>query len=301
MPPIPLVPFLAATAGGAPIALYHFALFQLDPFWSGTYGVQNVMPSPAPWDLPVDFGLVLLLAPLGGYALLRRRAPVGLLLAWALVTLLWFYVPVPYQRRFGFWLQPALAVLAAAGIAWLQARAGPPGALRRRALNAALLALALNTTALVYGALLFGAATNRPSEVYLWTRDEQVAAEWLATASGPDDVVLAATESGNVLAGWISGRVVHGHIVATYRSDEKRALVRRFFAGGSPDELAALARQARATLVFSGPRERALGALRPDELPFLERVYANATVSVSRVSLAPDPSVASPRGAPGGR
>ena len=110
----------------APAVLYSLLLFQLDPFWSGTYGVQNVMPAIPPWSVVLDYGLVLLAAPLAWPVVRRwpseRRR---LLLLWVGLGLAWMYVPVPYQRRFAFGVQPALAVLAAVGLlemnVWLRA------------------------------------------------------------------------------------------------------------------------------------------------------------------------------------
>src|SRR6185369_3326129 len=55
---------IVAAVASAPIALYNLVLFTRDPFWAGTYGTQNLMPAPAAWLLPIDFGIVLLAAPL---------------------------------------------------------------------------------------------------------------------------------------------------------------------------------------------------------------------------------------------
>src|SRR5207248_9214508 len=108
---------IVAAVAAAPMALYSILLYQTDPFWSGTYSLQNLMPSPAPWLLPLDFGLVLLAAPfawprLRSWPLERRR----LILLWVLVGVVFMYAPVPYQRRFAFGVQPGLAVLAAVGL-----------------------------------------------------------------------------------------------------------------------------------------------------------------------------------------
>ena len=108
---------LVAGIAAAPMAAYSLLLYQTDPFWSGTYSAQNLMPAPAPWSLPFDFGLVLLVAPLSWpivrhWPAERRR----LILLWICLGLLWMYAPVAYQRRFAFGVQPALAVLAGIGL-----------------------------------------------------------------------------------------------------------------------------------------------------------------------------------------
>src|SRR5205085_12281846 len=90
----------AAIAASVPILVYNALLFTTDPFWSGTYGVQNLMPAPAPWAVPFDLGTPLLAAPLAWpvvktWPVERRR----LMLLWIGLALVWLYVPVPYQRR----------------------------------------------------------------------------------------------------------------------------------------------------------------------------------------------------------
>jgi hypothetical protein len=257
--------------------LSNLLLFQADPFWSGTYGAQNTMPAPAPWSLPVDFGLVLLAAPLAWTAI-RRWAPERrrLALLWIGLGLVWLYAPVPYQRRFGFGLQPALAVLAAPGLLranrWMAEREW--SRLRRRLANYAFVLAGLSTSVLVYVSLIASAAANKPAEVYLWTQPEARAAEWLARHSSPDDVVLASTPFANPLVGAFDGRVVHGHIVATRDSAAKQALVARFFsADATTAERSDLLAQTGATIVALGPHERALGVQMLDDQPELRRVY----------------------------
>jgi len=103
--------WLAAVVAGmaaAPMALYSLLLYQTDPFWAGTYNAQNLMPSPAPWMLPLDFGLVLLAAPLA-WPIVRAwpRERRILIAVWIAAGLAWMYAPVPYQRRFAFGIQPA--------------------------------------------------------------------------------------------------------------------------------------------------------------------------------------------------
>jgi hypothetical protein len=140
--------------------------------------------------------------------------------------------------------------------------------------NYAFVVAALSTSALVYVALIASAATNKPAEVYLWTRAEARAAEWLASRTDAEDVVLASTPFANPLVGAFDGRVVHGHIVATRDSAAKQALVARFFAAdATPAERSDILANTGATVVALGPHERALGAQSLDDQPELERVY----------------------------
>jgi hypothetical protein len=270
-----------AVTAATPVVLYNAYLFTTDPFWRGTYGIQNEMPAPAPWSLPLDFGIVLLVAPLAWpivktWPAERRR----LVLLWVGLALLWLYAPVPYQRRFAFGVQPALAVLAAVGLLWASER------VRSRWFNYGLVSLTALTPVLVYVALIGSAASNFPAEVYLWSRAEAEAGRWIGEHSSADDVVLASTELANPLVGTIDGRVVHGHIVATLNSDAKKALLQRFY---SPDASQAernqILQESDASIVVLGPRERALGAQTlAQQQPQLELVYDRAGVQVFRVT-----------------
>jgi hypothetical protein len=278
---------IVACMAAAPMTLYSLLVFQADPFWSATYGAQNSMPAPAPWSLPIDFGLVLLAAPLAWRAV--RHWPVErhrLIWLWIGLGLLSMYAPVPYQRRLGFGVQPALAVLAAVGLVdlngWL--RAHRVGSVRRRLVNYSLAIAATSTSLLVYASLLGSAVHNQPAEVYLWTLSEADAGEWLGSHSTTQDVVLASTAFANPLVGVIDGRVVHGHIVATLDSPGKAALVSRFYAADAlPAERSRILRASRATLVALGPQERALGATELGSQPELELIYDREGVALFRV------------------
>jgi hypothetical protein len=197
------------------------------------------------------------------------------------------YAPVAFQRRLSFGVQPALAVLSAVGLvhanAWLRAH-GASG-FRRRAFNYAVALAAATTSLLVYLSLLASAVFDRPTPVYLWTRAEADAAAWLGEHSGPEDVVLAATNFANPLAGDIDGRVVQGHNVATFGNRRKEQAVMRFYAAeASGSERAALLSAAGASIVALGPAERAIGATTLDGVVGLERVYDEDGVTLFRVT-----------------
>lgn len=272
----------------APVAIYYGLLFHVDPFWSGTYGgAQNETPTPPPWGLPMDFGLVLLAAPAAWPAVRswptdRRR----LLLLWVGLGLLAMYAPVTYQRRFGLGVQPGLAVLAAVGLraftSWMRTRRWGP--VRRRLGHYGLVLAAAGTSVFIYVSLIASAALNAPIDLYPWSRAEADADRWLAAHSAPDDVVLASTPFANPLVGVIDGRVVHGHGVATWDSPTKDALVARFFArDAAVGERSALLRRSAATVIGFGPRERALGATSLADQPELRLVYDQGGVAWYRV------------------
>jgi hypothetical protein len=184
-------------------------------------------------------------------------------------------------------VQPALAVLAAIGLlelnAWMVARRLQHW--RIRLVNYSVVVAALSTSILVYFALMASAISNKPAEVYLWSRPEAAAANWLSAHSTANDVVLASTELANPLAGVIDGRVVHGHIVATLHSDAKKALVEAFYAeSASVADRTRIIGESGATVVALGPRERALGATDLNAQTDLALIYDVDGVHLFRVT-----------------
>lgn len=275
-----------ATLGAAPTLLYSALVFSFDPFWSATYGRQNLLPSPPPWALPLEYGLTLPLALVGAGAALsgypmpplgrhgvplspwplrpqpgwrapgaagdRLRPAIAFLALWAALMLLASYLPVPYQRRFAFGLGPALAVLGAVGLAWLCRWAGPRAA---QTLRGGTVALAAVGTIALFGGILGSALADQPLQPYRVDRATARAGDWLAASSGPSDVTLASWETMNYLAGRLPGRVVGGHPVATLDPAGKRAAVERFLA--EPAARGELAGRLGARYLLVGARERA--------------------------------------------
>jgi hypothetical protein len=226
---------VAAGLGALPVLGPTLATFAFDPFWSATYSLQNVLPSPAPHELVVDLGPTLLLAMGGAFALRTRVAPVGLLL-WLLLALLAMYVPLPYQRRLGFGLQPALAVLAGNTLASASAR------LRRRQaawLRLGVAAAAASGTSLVLVGIVASGLHNAPLPVYRSTTDLDAVAIWLDTRARADDVIVADWSIANYLAPRTPARVYGGHPVATLQANTKQQLVELTFASAEPWRVAA--------------------------------------------------------------
>ncbi len=282
---------MVAGAAAAPMVLYNFLIFTFAPFWSVAYGSDNRLASPGPWNLPIDFGVVFLLAPFDILAI--RRSLSGeqrLLLIWLILSMVCMYLPVAYQRRFAFGLQPALAIFAA--LAWPVFRQGFFERVRRGASPAlaswvtkrvgryGLPALAFPTTAM--GLLIIGlsAATNAPLDYYMVDRDTYALGEWIAARSGPEDVVAGSLNTGNVLSGIIPGRVVarweRNH--ATLHGERKSATIEAMYQGAlTPEQTSEFLTENRTTYLIVGPEERKLGAYDPGPdlgLPVATRIGA---------------------------
>jgi hypothetical protein len=242
---------VAACLGAAPVLLPTVTTFSLDPFWVGTYSLQNLLPSPAPHELFVDLGPTLVLALIGALMLRARVAPFGVLL-WLLLGLLAMYVPVPYQRRLSFGMQPPLAILAANG---LVAACAALSSRRAAALRLGVVAAAASGTLLVVVGVVASGFRNAPLPVYRSTRDLDLAAAWLNSTAQPSDVILADWDAANYLAPRTPARVFGGHPVATLHAADKQLAVETVFAHTSSLQVA---RALGAQWLVYGPAEEVL-------------------------------------------
>jgi hypothetical protein len=239
---------LVACLAALPILLPTVATFSFDPFWLATYSGQNRLPSPAPHELLVDLGPVLVLA-IGGVVMLRGRiAPFGLLL-WLLLSLVGMYLPVPYQRRLSFGIQPALAVLAANG---LVAACASLKDRRATVLRLGVVAAATSGTLLILVSIVASGFQNAPLPIYRSTGDLDAAAAWLNTQAQPGDVILADWQASNYLAPRTPAHVFGGHPVATLQAASKELATRSVFAHTSS---LLVARQLGAQWLVYGPDE----------------------------------------------
>ncbi len=267
-----------AGAVGAPIVIYNYVAFTFTPVWSQTFGTQNLLPSPRPWELLTDYGLGLGLAVLGIISLRgRTTVPQRVVLTWLAVIAVCIYLPVPYQRRFGFGAQPALAGLAAIGwpiaisfVAALLGRLNVADRLRfgiaQRILGYSVVPLAFTTVLTGYFVVLSSAVTGQPLHYYAVDRDTYAVAEWIAQHSGPDDVSIGSFETGAALGGMVPGRVYAGHVGVTIGAAEKQAEIAALYRGEMSDEETRLfLRSNDIRYLVTGPEERKLGPVDPGE------------------------------------
>jgi hypothetical protein len=294
--------YAAAVAAGAaaPLLLYNAWTFSYDPFWSTTYRGQQVIPTSPPWELVIDLGIPLLLAGIGALTLQRSRpiAPASaLLLTWIAVSLMWMYLPLPFQHRFAFGLPVALSILAALG--WpivlegarsLPARLGVHSAIadvaaHRLALYT-LAVLAFGTSATAFAVLCRSAALNEPIWLYGIDRDTYYAGMWLAENTGRDDVVAASFETGNYLGGIIPGRALMGNLTATLRPAEKHSAMEALFQGRlEPEQARRFLRENRVSYLLVGQGEQILGPGDPGLALGLTVVHRTGSTTVYRVGI----------------
>jgi hypothetical protein len=258
---------------------YVFIVFETN-FAFNSWREQSLTWSPPPAHYLLGFGLIL---PLAGVGLWRHHHffsgyTFTFLVLWIVLVPLLLYAPTPLQRRFVDGYQAALAVPAAAGLAWLAWKLK----LKRQqifALTGLFLLMALTNLFLLVGAVLTIQRREPPS---FHPASQQAAIQWLA-GQPPGSVVMAAYETGNILPAYAPVRVFVGHGPETARSDEKQALLLKFFAPENDRLRRRLIKEYAITHLFYGPGEQKLGSFSPTEADYLRQVYDNGTVQIFEV------------------
>ena len=286
----------------APVPLYNAYVFSTNPVLR-IWGEQNLILSPSPIHYLLAFGPLAALAVPGAWGEWKRGSVRSLaLIGWCLVVPWLVYIPFNLQRRLTLGVQVPLSILAAlalwrwcfpsqpgdetGGAAENQASQARRGLRRWRIASVGLVALlSLSNLILLLGA---GLEVSRRAAPIFRPGAEVAAADWLGAHATPDQVVLAAFETGNYLPTRMSGRVFAGHGPETVHAEAKLAMLRQFFGDGNDDFRRILLREYGIDYVFFGPAERALGDFAPEQAPYLRQVYDNGSVQVYQVVSAGD-------------
>jgi hypothetical protein len=252
-------PSLSAGLFSAPVILYDYGTMTANPVLAG-WLAQNVTPAPSLLNLGLGYGLVGLLAILGGWMMIRqgRLTTPGewLVLWWAVTTLVLLYLPFDLQRRLITGLHIPLCILAAIGLQrWLESRQVRPG--RARQITLAVITLSLLGTLFVWFIPLLATRQSpdaSENSALLFIRDEEAAAfDWLRQNATQDDIILASPRMGMFIPGQTGARVFYGHPFETIAAKEKKAAVEAFYRGQLEQV------DPPPHFVIYGPSERALG------------------------------------------
>ncbi|MEA3374704.1 MAG: hypothetical protein U9R72_00655 [Chloroflexota bacterium] len=247
----------AAGAAALPYPVYMQLAIRADPVLAA-WNAQNATSSPPLWDWALSYGLVLVLAVLGGRAALRRGSDGDwLLVGWILVTVIGMVVPHPLQRRLSLGLGVPVGLLAGVGW-WRGARAKIQP--RRRGLWRGL-AIGLSALTPVFLMAMVSLAALAGEPWFYLSDGEWAALRWLRDEGRPEVVVLCAPQTGTFVPSWAGQRVVYGHPFETLDAERRRAEVEAVWGGEmSAAEEERFLEENQVRYVMLGPRERALGA-----------------------------------------
>jgi hypothetical protein len=261
----------------APIVVYSAWVFTTDPVYA-TWAAQNRILSPHPLHYLAAYGVLLVLAAFAAREAWRGKRTGWLAVAWVGVVPLLVYLPFNLQRRLIESAQVPLSLLAAMGVSRLRWK----GIGLRVGVGVLLVGLSLTNVLLVAGNCL--ALGGQPIPIYRDTA-EVTALDWLDERGEPDDVVLAAHETGNYLPARVGARAFVGHGPETVRFGEKKALVARFFDATADDAWRqGLLREYSVAYVFWGPAEWELGPFDPRAASYLRPVYEAGGYAIFEVA-----------------
>jgi hypothetical protein len=289
---------LAALAGliAAPPLIYTFVLVALDPIW-GVWADQLVILSPHPLHYLLGYALVGLLAAVGIAKTWKRHVVDPRLIGWLIAVPFLIYAPFNSQRRLIESWQVPLAFGAAIGLvvvvlpAWSRSRLVKRLTQQRRytvhGLRSWLLAGLLLLSATTWALLLAEQTARIITRVELGFRNgaELAALRWLDERVTYNDVILSSYNMGNFLPALVGAKAFLGHGPETAYSDDKRELVRQFYAAGTQDAWRReFLRQWPITYVFFGPLEQTVGQFDPARAAYMTLVYDRGGYRIYRVN-----------------
>ncbi len=227
---------LAAIAGALPVVvlLYNGWVFTADPVYAA-WAAQNFIPSPAPINVLLAYGLLAALSIPAVISLIRdgltRRS--ALLVVWPVVAVVLMYLPTNTQRRLLEGIILPLSILSVLGAAAIYRRSESRQRLRWLMLAGAYVLLLPSTVMIIGG----GSVVAADSESLAYhSADEVAALDWLRDQAEVNSIVLSTQKSGEILPTYASVRVYVGHGVETVDGETKRAVAEDFFSDGMTDE-----------------------------------------------------------------
>ncbi len=267
-----------------PLLVYNFEVLTTAPVWS-EFTAQNLTLSPPPVYYLWGFGLFWPFALIGSLEAFRRRDVVLLSsLAWVVSAFALAYAPFAIQRRFLLGITIPLSLLAAQGFAaameFISARSSW---LSRRAAAMALLTVLLTSiTSLTFFPAQAFFMRTQPSD-YFYPRTLDRAFAWIVANTGPNDLILSAPRTGQLVAQKTGRRVYIGHEMETLNYDAKEREVASFYQG---DALSTSAMFHPVQWVIYGPYEYEI-APHFNAGPDLQLVWQSANIQIYNVAANP--------------
>lgn len=284
----------------APLVAYYAWVLQMNVVFAA-WDAQAGTPSP-PWPhYLVSFGVMLLLAVAGERSWAREGEGHGILWWWVLAAALLVYAPLGPQRRFVQGLHVPLAILATVGamrVVWPAVRESRlvQNLIRRpryseRGLRRLFLALFLAVMSLsnlyVIASVSATAVWQQPYPLFRM-QDEMAAVRWLRANSDPEEVVLGAYQTGNLVAARAGNYVVLGHWAETMDYESKVQAVAQFFAAETGDGWRReFLEEQHVVYAWYGPQEMELGDFEPRAADYLRSLATFGEITIYEVVGAP--------------
>lgn len=258
----------------APIGIYSFLSFNLDPFLR-SWTAQNLILSPPVGDYILAFIGILPLTVYGLYLVFKAGDRDALLLGlWVCLFPILAYAPYNLQRRLpeGVWVAVVILAFVAVerGLFKLQ-----------RAFRAYSVLSFLPALFFFVGAFF---TVLKPAQPLFIQKSEVDAFNALAQTAAKDDVVLASFLTANQLPAWAPLRTVLGHGPESINAAELKPEIDQFFSeGGSDSARQALIDEFNIRFVILSPDEQQASSWRPDQSSFSQLIFDEGSYKVYRI------------------
>jgi hypothetical protein len=273
-----------------PAFWHNVRLYTLEGVWR-LWQTQAPPPTPPLMAFVLGYGLLLILAAVGGYALFRldsstTQQHAQILVLWVISIFIIMFAPIPpleaIQVRFSEGLHIPIAILAAHGLSVILAKKSAQAVPSARVWLPVLIFLSLSNWLMLASALW---RMTVPEAPWFYTQDEVAVMRWLDAHSQPGDVVLTLNWTGNYLPAQANVHVYVGHLYETIDYQKKVERSTAFFDNQLPEaEAGAFLRENGVDWVFIGQQEAAT-PYQPDIQPYLTKAFAQGNSAVYRVSL----------------
>ena len=262
----------------APIVIYTFVSFQVDPFLR-RWQFQNVLTSPPPGDYLLAYGLVIPLVVVAIVHLWQRvDEKISLLLAWLCILPVLAYIPYNLQRRLPEAIWVALVVLAIMGAMALNVKI-------RRLVPIWLAIGLMPAIVLLLGGI---AGLRQPGYPLFRPHGELEAFSYLADHATKGELILASYDTSTAMPARVPLRVAIGHGPESLGLAELKPRIGAFFQQETPDaDRETLLRELDFQYVYWGPLERELGDWNPGTAGDLKTIYQSGDYQIFAVELDP--------------
>lgn len=267
----------------SPAAVYLLLLSQRD--WViRNWSAQNILPSPSVWMYIIGYGIILWLAFVGVYYVLKQRDNKSMFfVVWAATSAILLYIPVDFQRRMSEGLHIPLVFLAFFGSMYMLQHINVTKVARRTVFVMVLVIFLPLTNIQIVGQDIHLFQSKKTLPYYLY-QDEVTAMQWLRDNVSIDEVTFSSYYMGNYIPAY-SGRVVWiGHGPQTIDLPDKHATMQWFWENQEEgDAKQEFLDSWEIDWVWYGRKEKELGSYSPASAIYLQLEYSNSQVELYRV------------------
>lgn len=262
-----------------PLFFYNLIILTRDPIWS-QFTRQNETLSPPVMYYIWGFLPFWVFAIFGAYKALREQnIYMASMMTWVTTAFLLAYAPVAIQRRFLLGITIPLAALAIHGLRYLMSSLPASFSFlikRERLISFTYILFAsISTLFLFLNSSIY--TLSRPSKLF-YPHDLEDAIHWLDDNASPNDFVLAAVNTSQIIAQRSDLKVYVGHEMETLHFHNKESLMRAYYSGTITNEWLS---QTPVRWVLYGPSEMVVSsAFSPNE--HLELAYQNNSIKIYR-------------------